>query len=439
MFFSKRYMSKNEEKALAAVAGINDQEKLLEALKEIENKTVRTAAIKRLDNDHLRKYVRSIKGEENVKEVFSMLDEDRLISYIKEENKNTTICVYAISQLKDQDELVRIILDDCYDIYGKEAAIDNLDAGHSDREMLRKIAMTAKPACAGLSAVHGLAAVKKLDDQETLSEIANGAENGTVSLEAAKKLKDRENILSFLLLTKSSFNFRTILSGIELTSEEKTRLSNEAELRDNDVMEQMFTKEELYEQCIQKRDPGMAKTLSKTIWDKEKLEALKGILGSVPESDFIEMRLNTIRHMENLKSKGLPAEINEKTIEYNSTLLSEMSLLQTVKRTVWQNGLWIDFDDIYEKSGDELNQIVANRTRLYLTFLLGGPLLGGIILMGPSHWLSENAKDAVWMVIASFQKSHEPEIMERVSPDINEKEAAALIKAILHLWWLTEA
>ena len=43
LFFKKGYLNDNEEKALAAVEKIADQEKLLAALKEIRNGKVRSA------------------------------------------------------------------------------------------------------------------------------------------------------------------------------------------------------------------------------------------------------------------------------------------------------------------------------------------------------------------------------------------------------------
>ena len=411
LFFKKGYLNDNEEKALAAVEKIADQEKLLAALKEIRNGKVVDAAVSRLDEEHL-------------------------IRYIRGENKDSGRRSDAIRLLKNQEELLRIAsAGDEYGIFEKEAAIGNLDDAHADVSLLKKVALTAEGAGFGIHAKHGMAAVKKIKDEDALLEIATGAKDGMVALEAAQKLKDRDKIMAFLLATDDDYDFQTVLKKIELTAEEKQKLAEDAKLRDNAVMKELFTEDELYEQCVRKKDKNLAKTAWKPVWDREKLETLKEILGSGPDADAIDLRLKTIWHMENLKQKGFPAEINERTVKYNETLGKEMSLLGTVKHTVEQQGAKIGFDDVYEKSGNALSQAVADRTRLVLTYFLGGPLLGGLMILGPDHWLSENAKDAIWMVIASLQLSDTENVMNRVSADMSEEDAKTLIRDLLRTWW----
>jgi len=414
LFGKKGYLNKNETKALTAVSRITDQEKLLTALGEISSETVREAAVRQLDDSHLARYIKGLR-------------------------KDSTMRSNAVKLLKNQEELLKIISDDDYGIYEKAAAVENLDATHADAETLKKVALNAEGGGFGVHAEHGLAAVKKLEDQETLLEIATGAKDGLVSLNAAKKLKDRDKIFAFLMETDDSYDFRTILKGIELTEEDKQKLADGAKLRNDSVMQELFTEEQLYEKCVREKDPELAKTLWKNIWDKEKLETLKGILGDTKEAEPVSMRLKTIWHMENLKQKGFPAEINERTVKYNEILDKELSLLGTVKHTVEGQGQRIGFDDVYEKAGDDLSSAVASRTRLVLTYFLGGPLLGGLMILGPDHWLSENAKDAVWMVIASLQLSDIENVMNRVTPDISEEDARTLIRDILRTWWNTIA
>lgn len=439
MLFGKGYLNKNEDKALDAVAKITNQEKLLSALKEIENNRVRAAALNQLDNKHLKDYLWGESDESKRKAALAMLNENRLIDYTRSETKDSNVRSMAIGQLRNQNELQRILIDDGYGVFEKEAAVNNLDDAHASTEALKSVAMTAESPGFGVTAKHGLAAVERLNDQEALLAVATGAKNSTVALQAARKLTDRDKILSFLLQTEDSFNFKTVLPGIELTADEKQRLANEAKLRNDAVMKQLFNEDELYALCEQNRDPELAKTIYKSIWDKERLETLKEILGSGSEADAIDLRLKTIEHMESLKKQGFPAEINEQTIKYNAILDQELSLMGTVKHTVEQQGARIGFDDIYEKSGDALSQAVADRTRLVLTYFLGGPLIGGLMLMGPDHWLSENAKDAIWMVIASLQLSDTENVMKRVSADMSETEAQALIHDILRVWWETVA
>ena len=411
LFFKKGYLNDNEEKAVAAVEKITDQEKLLAALKEIRNGKVIDAAVSRLDEEHL-------------------------IRYIRGERKDSACRVDAIRLLKNQEELLKIVsAGDDYGIFEKEAAIGNLDEAHADAALLKKVALQAEGAGFGIHAKHGMAAVKKISDEDALLEIATGAKDGMVALEAAQRLKDRDKIMAFLMATDDDYDFQTVLKKIELTAEEKQKLAEESKLRDDDVMKELFTEEELYEQCVRKKDKNLAKAAYKTVWDREKLETLKEILESGPEADAIDLRLKTIWHMENLKQKGFPAEINERTVRYNETLGKEISLLGTVKHTVEQQGATIGFDDVYEKSGDALSQAVADRTRLVLTYFLGGPLLGGLMILGPDRWLSENAKDAVWMVIASLQLSDTENVMNRVSADMSEEEAKTLIHDLLKAWW----
>ncbi len=199
-------------------------------------------------------------------------------------------------------------------------------------------------------------------------------------------------------------------------------------------MKELFSEDQLYEKCLEEKDQELARTLWKNIWEKDKLETLKEILGTSPEAEAVSMRLKTIRHMENLKQMGYPAEINERTIRYNGTLEKEISLLGTVKHTVEKQGMTIGFDDVYEKAGDDLSKAVANKTRLVLTYFLGG-----LMILGPDHWLSENAKDAIWMVIATLQLSDSENVMKRVSADMSEEEAATVIRDILRTWWHTVA
>ena len=415
MLFGKGYLNKNETKALAAVSKIRDQEKLLTAVGEISNNTVREAAVRQLDEDHLVRYIRDLR-------------------------KDSTMRSNAIKLLKNQEELMKIVSSgDEYGIFEKAAAVENLDGAHATPETLKKIAMNAEGGGFGIHAEHGLAAVKKLEDQETLLAIATEAKDGLVATNAARKLKDRDKVFAFLMKTKDSYDFKTLLPKVELTEEEKQKLSDEAALKNDSVMETLFTEDQLYEKCIQKKDPELAKSLWKNIWDREKLETLNRILGAAPEAERVRMRLRTIQHMDNLKQKGFPAEINERTIAYNSTLENEISLLGTVKHTVENQGMKIGFDDVYEKAGDELSSAVASKTRLVLTYFLGGPLLGGLMIMGPKHWLSENAKDAIWMVIASLQLSDTENVMKRVSADMSDEEAATLIRDILRTWWVTVA
>ena len=132
-------------------------------------------------------------------------------------------------------------------------------------------------------------------------------------------------------------------------------------------MKELFSEDQLYEKCLEEKDQELARTLWKNIWEKDKLETLKEILGTSPEAEAVSMRLKTIRHMENLKQMGYPAEINERTIRYNGTLEKEISLLGTVKHTVEKQGMTIGFDDVYEKAGDDLSKAVASKTRLVLT------------------------------------------------------------------------
>ena len=97
-------------------------------------------------------------------------------------------------------------------------------------------------------------------------------------------------------------------------------------------MKELFSEDQLYEKCLEEKDKELARTLWKNIWEKDKLETLKEILGTSPEAEAVSMRLKTIRHMENLKQMGYPAEINERTIRYNGTLEKEGSAMWGTSR-----------------------------------------------------------------------------------------------------------
>ena len=463
MLFFKGYLNKNEAKAIEAVDKLRDQDKLLQAVREIQSGPVLIAAVRKLDSSHLFKLeakdtrqianaVAGITDQDTLVEfalkfglgdrdgpvheaALKKMDEAHLIRYIHEERKETTMRSEAVKLLHNQEELLRIIRSDSYSVFEKANAIPNLDEAHTDPALMKETAMHGKGPGYGISALHADAALGKITDEEAILDIALHAEDGVVKLHAAKKLRDREKILAFLLETKDTMDFREALKNIELTAEDKARLAAEAKLRNDSVMEDLFSKEELYDKCVQSRDPELAKTVWTDVWDKEKLTVLEGILTDEAAKNNAGMRLKTIRYMEILKEKGFPAEINERTIEYNKILQKESYLLEITKKTVREQGRSINFDDVYELAGKDLEQAVLRHAGVSLPYFLGGPLLGGLMLLGPNHWLSENAKDAVWMVIATLQLSDNEKVLERVSPDMSEEDAKTLIRDLLRTWW----
>ena len=49
-------------------------------------------------------------------------------------------------------------------------------------------------------------------------------------------------------------------------------------------MKELFSEDQLYEKCLEEKDQELARTLWKNIWEKDKLETLKEILGDVTGS-----------------------------------------------------------------------------------------------------------------------------------------------------------
>jgi len=127
--------------------------------------------------------------------------------------------------------------------------------------------------------------------------------------------------------------------------------------------------------------------------------------------------------------------INEDTNKFIDALNKEIALYDTVKTTIKKQGRSIAFDYIYEKSGTELEQAIMQGCGLSITYFLGGPLFGGLMLIGPDIKLSERADEAVWAVVASLQLAEEETVLSRLSANISKEEAASLIHDIVKLWY----
>ena len=200
-------------------------------------------------------------------------------------------------------------------------------------------------------------------------------------------------------------------------------------------MNKLLSSNELLEKCLKNKAPKLVADCYESTWNIDELNQLREICNEDKIREKIDLRIKTAEHFEIIKSKGYPVVINEDTNKFIETLNKEISLYETVKTTIKKQGRSVAFDYIYEKSGTELEQAIMQGCGLSITYFLGGPLFGGLMLIGPDMKLSERADEAVWAVIASLQLADQESVLSRLSENMSKEEAASLIHDIVKLWY----
>ena len=455
--FTPAYLKENESVALKAVMKLTDQQKLYQVAVKNTNETVCLAATRKMTDPELLFQIACSSGKDDVRveaikkiseqkmvcELLllnvlsgaaeeaafdSLTDESLLLRVAKEATMDGTR-TGAVQRMTNQDELLKILKEDSSE-YVRAEAIRKLEDSNLNASDLTAIAIAAHNEDS-LPAEDGEAAVDRIDDEDCLLKIALNAHDACVRINAAEKLKDHKRIMEYLVHTKDGSGFKTFAKQIA-DPKDRERILNETQIKDASVLEAWFTAEELLKRCIEKRDASMIGSVYKT-WDADSLKKLKEFCTDHSLVEKIDLRLKTVEHMNMLREKGFPAHFDPNTDSYIDSLNGEIHRYSAAKRVVVSQGRRLDFERIYNQP--DLQTAVLSAAGISLSYFLGGPLLSGFLLMQSSPNLAENATDAIWPVVASMQLADSDVVLERLTPDIAQKDAEKLIHDILRIWY----
>ncbi len=455
--FTPAYLKKNENVALKAVMKLTDHQKLYQAAMNSPNERVCLAATRRIVDQELLFQIARLSCKEAISleavqkiadqqmlckllllnvlsdaaqdAAFDKLSDEAILLRIAQEALMDGTRIKAVQRMMNQDELVMIMKEDSSG-YVRAEAIKKLDDNRLDLSDLLSIAMNACNEYS-LPAEDGEAAVDRIYDENCLLEIALKAQDFSVRIKAAEKLKEHRLIMEYLIHTEDDSSFKTFAKRIT-DPKDRERILNEAQIKNTSVLKCLFTDEELLNKCIEKRDASMIESVYMT-WDVDSLNKLKEFCTDNSLAEKINLRLKTVEHMNMLQEKGFPAKIDGDMDQYIDSLNNDISRYSTAKRVVAAQGRWLDFDRIYDQS--DLQGAVSSAAGISLSYFLGGPLLSGFLLMPSGPSLVKNAKDAVWPVIASLQLADSDNVLQRLTSDISQEDAAKLIHDILKLWY----
>lgn len=330
--------------------------------------------------------------------VVERLNEEHLIRFVKESSWEE-LKEDAVKSIHNQEFLLYLI-DNSNSSQTRANAITNLSDDNIDVNKMKEIAMS----------------------------------KNKISLHAADCLKTEDALSEFLINTKSEYDFNYLAHKIT-NAEYKEKITKEAKIRNPKCLNKLLSSNELLEKCLKNKAPKLVADCYESTWNIDELNQLREICNEDKIREKIDLRIKTAEHFEILKSKGYPVVINEDTNKFIETLNKEISLYETVKTTIKKQGRSVAFDYIYEKSGTELEQAIMQGCGLSITYFLGGPLFGGLMLIGPDMKLSERADEAVWAVIASLQLADQESVLSRLSENMSKEEAASLIHDIVKLWY----
>ena len=455
--FTPAYLKNNANVALNAVMKLTDPQKLYQAAMKNTNDNVCVAATQRIidqkllfqiasssSKDDIRaEAVKKITDQQMICELLllnvlgdavedvafhNLTDESILLRIAKEASMDGTRGK-AVHRMTNQDEVVQIMRNDDSE-YVRAEAIRKLDDSKLNLSELTSIAIAASNEYS-LPAEDGEAAVDRIDDEDALLNIALNAKDSSVRIKAAVKLKDYGRIIEYLIHTEDDSGFQAFAERIT-DPKDRERILSGTRIKDASVLEAWFTAEELLTRCVEKRDSSLIKSVYRT-WDADLLKKLKEFCTDHSLAEKIDLRLKTLEHMRKLQEKGFPAQIDKNTDAYIDSLNNEISRYSTAKRVVASQGRQLYFDSIYNQP--DLQTAVLSAAGISLSYFLGGPLLSGFLLMQMTPNIAENAKNAIWAVVASMQLADTDAVLQRLTPDISQKDAAKLIRDILRLWY----
>ena len=455
--FTPAYLKNNANAALNAVMKLTDPPKLYQAAMKNTNDNVCIAATRRIVDQKLLFQIASLSNKdairaEAVKKItdqqmicdlillnglgdaagdaafHNLTDESILLRIAKEASMDGTR-VKAVHHMTNQDEVVQIMRKDNSG-YVRAEAIRRLDDSKLVLSDLVSIAIAAYNEYF-LPAEDGEAAVDRIEDEDALLNIALNAKDSSVRIKAAKKLKDYGRVMEYLTKTEDNAGFQAFAGRITDTND-REKILNETRIKSASALKDWCTAEELLAKCIEKRDATMIESVYRT-WDADSLKKLKEFCTDHSLVEKIDLRLKTLKHMRKLQKKGFPAQIDKNTDAYIDSLNNDISRYSTAKRVVASQGRQLYFESIYNQP--DLQTAVLSAAGISLSYFLGGPLLSGFLLMQTGPNITENAKDAIWAVVASMQLADTDAVLQRLTPDISQKDAANLIHDILKLWY----
>lgn len=423
------YLSDNRNIAMTAIKRLNDEKKLFQAATSSKIKDVQKIAVSKISDQDMLYEIADSTTCLCREDALAKLDEEHLIRFVKESSRDG-LKENAVKSIHNQEFLLYLV-NNSDNNYIRANAIANLDDDHVDNNRMKDIAINAVSE-SGYPAPDATAAIDRIKDEKVLLEIALSKSRG--HLHAAECLKTEEALAEFLINTKSEIEFNFLAHKIT-DYECKEKIIKEAKIRNPKCLNNILSPKELLEKCLKNKAPKLVEGCFEASWNPKELNQLRELSKDDKIREKIDLRIKTAEQFEILKSKGYPVVINEDTNKFIEALNKEIALYDTVKTTIKNQGRSIAFDYIYEKSGTELEQAIMQGCGLSITYFLGGPLVGGFMLIGPDIKLSERADEAVWAVVASLQLAEEETVLSRLSAIISKEEAASLIHDIVKLWY----
>ncbi len=429
--FKPAYLSSDRKKAMAAVEALTDDAKLYDAVSRNNDPDIRKAATKKIKDQDL--LVKIMTGMTFVvpDEAFAKLDEFHSKQVVRGTDAET-IVVKAVENIRDQDFL-KEVFGTSKSHHVKAAAIRNMDRDHLDFAKLKEIAITAQDDRWG-TPKDALAAIEKIENEDDLLEIALKAKSSLCRANGARGLRSEEKLAEALIRTNDKQLFAELAPKVR-EAENRSRIMQKARIRDGEALSKLVSGRELVELCLKNKAKDMVEGSYRFTWREDELKQLREICDRKDLQEKIDMRIRRAQHFEMLRQKGFPAVADETADKYIDAFDQELSLLGTVKKTVAKQGRSVRFDTVYEVYGMDLQNAVLSDSGISLIYFLGGPLMGGLMLMGPGIKLSAVADKAVWAVVAGMQLADQENVVSLLSPDMSREDAAKVIRDIAKLWF----
>lgn len=431
--FTSAWLSENEGKALKAVSKLTDQQKLMAAATKNKHEAVRLQAVAKLtDQQMLSEVIRNNYSEKVYTAAMDRISDETILLKLAKEIDGDTVRVEAVKRLCNQRELLSILMDDP-SAYVRAEAILKLDKENLDLDYLIKIAVSAvsKPL---LPSPEGLAAVERIDDEHILYHIAVESEDYNVQSAAIEKVADANLLTEFLIQTDDSFLFREMAKRVKDPTLRK-KITEQAQITDKNVLKDLMAPEELLQKCLETRDASLVEGVYKETWDVAVLTQLANVCDDNETKERLNLRIKTVENITVLREKGMPAELNAESNEYITALETDINRYMIAKRTTTEQGRYLGFDAVYNKP--DLQAAVLEAVGISLQYFHGGPLMSGLLFSNFGKNLEENAKEAIWIVIARLQLANSEEVLKRLKPELSQQEAERLLYDILKLWYET--
>ena len=211
--FKPAWMSKNHRTALRAVEKETNQRKLAKIAKNVLSYDIGRVALKKITDQHILadivlKAKKSIIHDDALKMITDQSILERILYYYTTIKKDSTCAARVISKIKDSTLLESIIQDEKANTLVRASAIETHP--HPDQKIITEIVENK----ALNNLCHRTAAIKRLDDQNFLRQLAfdkekiDGRETETnvskdVRMSAIKGLKDEDILMEIFMHTEN--------------------------------------------------------------------------------------------------------------------------------------------------------------------------------------------------------------------------------------------